>query len=297
MVRASVSGWIGAAPYWSVCNVPRSSASSSSSISMTVGTTSTCVVPTSASARHTSVVKRGKAITDAPDANATVVVAEPHDVVERGGRREAAARRELAQRGVDTDPQRERILAVGHRARRASRARRVQDHHERVGSRIEVERALERPGTSSTAARAPVPAPTSRAVSMNSGSASTTAAPRSCTQRASSSTVSLGPSGASGRPDPVAPIARAKAGAVDVTSATAGTPSGAPSSSSRSAAPATRSMLDTRPHVATCDHRRLVVALPLRSDQRRPRSTTAGHGSLRLTRASGPRRDRAVDAT
>ena len=127
---------------------------------------------------------------------------------------------------------------------------------------------------------------------MNSGSASTTVAPRSCTQRASSSTVSLGPSGASGRPDPVAPIARAKAGAVDVTSAAAGAPSGVPSSSSRSAAPAAAEELDTRPHVATCDHRRLVVALPLCSDQRRPRSTTAGHGSLRL-RESWSRRDRA----
>ena len=44
---------------------------------MTVGTTSTCVVPTSASARHASVVNAGKAITDAPDANATAWLPNP----------------------------------------------------------------------------------------------------------------------------------------------------------------------------------------------------------------------------
>ena len=101
-----------------------------------------------------SVVKHGKGDDDTPDADEARGCQIPamwwNGEAERSG-----------------DPAKARTAGRGHRPaarsdpggrareRRASRARRVQDRHERLGSRIEVEPASERPGTSSTAARAP----------------------------------------------------------------------------------------------------------------------------------------------
>ena len=171
MVRAKVSGWIGAAPYWSVRSVPMSSTPSSSNISSTVGTTIACVVPISPERAPRVGGEPREAHHCGARGERDRVVPEARDVVERRRRREPTPPLEVAQGCVDPHPCGERSC----RYATALGAPVVPDVCRITivlsGARIEVEGPRRTRGTGSSAISAPVIAHTCRATAAYSGSA------------------------------------------------------------------------------------------------------------------------------
>ena len=171
-----------------------------SSISIIDGTSSACVTPSGARARHASTLNDGKLSEGRAGRQSDGEIAGPGDVVKPAGGDEHVSRCRAARTGVHAGPRRDGALPVRHRLRHAGRSRRVQNPGRGVGigRRLAGHGSRKRIGNDRQPRSSWPRRPPGRA-RRSAGSTTRTSASRPRTHAASSGTVRRGPSGAIGR--------------------------------------------------------------------------------------------------